>query len=242
MKFELQTIEVGLGETRKLHPVSVACGIGLAYSQNTQGSFTPLHVKSGLSFGGAMETEREVLRLLEVLAPLTDWNQSQENMAFVSVEIGLKIREAYDQVKAESDALLKQLLSSYQAEALETYRQEHNPHIPLSTLVSCAIDNEYLGNEEDEEDEEDTVISPFLAEVYRESLHHDDFHSWYEAFAFILEKVDALKEEVWKQRSAPDEEHGALRTRAVSSDVYMCGRRLLCRLNHWRIISPCSSN
>jgi hypothetical protein len=224
MQFEEQTITVRhskMDEEGLSLPVEVGVGTGLAYQPVGEGGqvYDLLHVPSGLAVGYGAVTEYEAKRWLELVASLMDWTQDRESASTEGCK-HLKQIEAYRE-QAARDAE-KVLLSCLPVATVELVKEKANYEIwTVRAVVEEAVDVYINGDGIEDNDKE----SPFLKDVQHERDRacekHPPLHSLHEAYAVILEEVDELKAEVWKQQEARCED--ALRAELVQIAA-MCMR------------------
>jgi hypothetical protein len=196
----------------------VAVGTGLAYAHvggDEDHLYELLHLASGLAAICGIETEAAAQRLVELAAPLTDWMQESQAICALGPGLAQRLRAMLQQAEKESEGGLKRFLRPEQGKRIEQIARDHQWSI--GDVIDEALDA-WLDAESDEE-------SPFLEQVQHEldraCEKHPPLHSLHEAYAVILEKVDELKAEIWKQQDARDFQ--AIR-RELSQIAAMCAR------------------
>ena len=101
-----------------------------------------IHVSSGLSLGGLVETEEEAQRWLEAVKDLTDWTQDQQAIYSLGPDFAQQLQEVRNQVTGQTDEKLKRLLSPLAVKALE--QEMVLSSLTLREIVEYAIDSYLL--------------------------------------------------------------------------------------------------
>jgi hypothetical protein len=222
MQFEQQTIMVGGGERKRPVSAMVAVGTGLAYNHMDGDENQPYeltHLASGLAAICNIPTEAAAQRLVELAVPLTDWTQDSQAICALGPSVARQLREKQKQAEEEAEAHLKRFLSPEQLKMIEQITGNYR------WLIGDVLDEVLEAYLNAEDDGDEAEASPFLKEVQREldraCEKHPALYCLHEAYAVILEEVNELKAEVWKQHDARDLQ--AIR-RELAQIAAMCAR------------------
>lgn len=211
MQFQPRTISVPWTDnTIHVSEVMEAPGTGLAYQQaegNEPRGYVLVHVPTGAVLQGVVETEEEAQRWLERVIPLVDWTLDEPAIRQVVTRDTLaRVEAVAEEIMEASETTLKRLLHP----ALVKHYHEHlqSPGLSIRSLIDDAIDLYFHTMIQDmQRTPKETTCDFFEAaerELQRACEKHPPLHSLHEAYAVILEEVDELKAEVWKQTHARD--------------------------------------